>query len=45
MDQILVDESPVVPLYYDRIVRLVQKNVSGLIVDPTNMINLERVKK
>lgn len=45
MDQILVEEAPVVPLYYDRVVRLVQKNVEGLTVDPTNMINLERVRK
>ncbi|MCX6312284.1 MAG: ABC transporter substrate-binding protein [Bacteroidetes bacterium] len=45
MDQILVEESPVIPLYYDRIVRLVQKSVTGLVVDPTNSINLERVRK
>jgi peptide/nickel transport system substrate-binding protein len=45
MDQIIVNESPVIPLYYDRIVRLVQKSVSGLIIDPTNSINLERVRK
>lgn len=45
MEQILVDEAPVVPLYYDRVVRLVQKSVSGLSIDPTNMINLERVRK
>lgn len=45
MDQILIEEAPVVPLYYDRVVRLVQKNVEGLSVDPTNMINLERVRK
>jgi oligopeptide transport system substrate-binding protein len=44
MDQIIVEESPVIPLYYDRIVRLVQKRVSGLYVDPTNTINLERVR-
>lgn len=45
MEQILVEEAPVVPLYYDQVVRLVQKNVEGLSVDPTNMINLERVRK
>lgn len=45
MEQILVEEAPVVPLYYDRVVRLVQKNITGLPVDPTNMINLERVRK
>jgi peptide/nickel transport system substrate-binding protein len=45
MEQILVEEAPVVPLYYDQMVRLVAKNVTGLAVDPMNMINLERVKK
>lgn len=45
MEQILVDEAPVVPLYYDQVVRLVQKRVTGMTIDPTNMINLERVKK
>ncbi len=45
MDQILVNESPVVPLYYDEVVRIVSKNVQDLGIDPTNTINLERVKK
>lgn len=45
MDQIIVDEAPVVPLYYDRVVRLMQKNIEGMLVDPTNSINLERVRK
>lgn len=45
MDQLIVDQSPVVPLYYDRIVRLVKKNIEGLMVDPTNTLNLERVRK
>jgi oligopeptide transport system substrate-binding protein len=45
MDQILVDNAPVVPLYYDRVVRLVSKKVEGLMIDPTNSINLERVRK
>jgi oligopeptide transport system substrate-binding protein len=45
MDQIIVDASPVVPLYYDRVVRLVSRKVEGLAMDPTNTINLERVRK
>lgn len=45
MDQILIEESPVVPLYYDQVVRIVQNNVEGLSVDPTNLLNLERVRK
>jgi oligopeptide transport system substrate-binding protein len=44
MDQLLVDESPVVPLFYDEVVRLVQKNVEGLTVNPTNLLSLERVR-
>lgn len=45
MEQILVEEAPVIPLYYDQVVRLVAKNVGGLSTDPMNLINLERVKK
>jgi len=45
MEQILVEEAPVIPLYYDQVVRLVAKDVNGLAVDPMNLINLERVKK
>lgn len=41
MDQIIIEESPIIPLYYDQIVRLVQKRVAGLLVDPTNTLNLE----
>ncbi|MCA6363567.1 MAG: ABC transporter substrate-binding protein [Bacteroidetes bacterium] len=44
MDQLLVEESPVVPLFYDEVVRLVQKNVDGLTVNPTNLLSLERVR-
>ncbi|MCU0435293.1 MAG: ABC transporter substrate-binding protein [Bacteroidia bacterium] len=43
MDELLVEESPVVPLFYDEVVRLVQKNVQGLTVNPTNLLSLERV--
>lgn len=45
MDAILIAESPVVPLYYDKVVRLVQKNISGLTSNPMNLLNLKRVKK
>jgi oligopeptide transport system substrate-binding protein len=45
MDQILVNESPVIPLYYDEVVRIVSKNVVGLGIDPTNTLSLERVRK
>jgi oligopeptide transport system substrate-binding protein len=45
MDQLIMDEAPVVPLFYDQVVRLVHKNISGLTPNPVNLLNLKRVKK
>jgi oligopeptide transport system substrate-binding protein len=45
MDQILINDAPVVPLYYDQVVRLVHNNISGLTSNPMNMLSLKRVKK
>ncbi|HXC05545.1 MAG TPA: ABC transporter substrate-binding protein, partial [Bacteroidia bacterium] len=45
MERIIVSEAPVVPLYHDRVVRLVQNNITGLNVNAMNMLNLKNVKK
>ena len=45
MDSIIINEAPVVPLYYDMAVRFVNKNVSGLGINPQNFMVLKRVKK
>jgi len=45
MDQIVMNDSPIVPLYYDQAVRLVHTNISGLTSNPMNMLSLKRVKK
>lgn len=45
MDQLLLDNSPVVPLYYDQVVRLVHNNISGLTSNSMNMLSLKKVKK
>jgi len=45
MDSIIVDEAPIVPLFYDMAVRFVNKNVSGLGINPQNFLILKRVKK
>lgn len=45
MDQLIMDEAPVIPLYYDQAVRLVRNNISGMLMDPSNMLQLETVKK
>lgn len=45
MDSIIINEAPVVPLYYDMAVRFVNKKVSGLGINPQNFLVLKRVKK
>jgi ABC-type transport system substrate-binding protein len=45
MDRIIVEESPVIVLYYDEVVRLTQNNVKGMVPNPMNLLKLERVYK
>ncbi|MBF9238134.1 ABC transporter substrate-binding protein [Hymenobacter sp. BT683] len=45
MDRIVVEECPVISLYYDEVVRLTQNNVRGLTPNPMNQLLLERVYK
>ena len=45
MDRILIEESPVIVLYYDQVLRFCQKNISGLTSNPMNLLNLKKVKK
>jgi len=45
MDRILIEEAPVVVLYYDEVLRFSRKNISGLGSNPLNLLNLKHVKK
>ena len=45
MDSLIINEAPIVPLYYDEVVRFSRKNVIGLGINPINLLNLKRVKK
>lgn len=45
MDQIVIEEAPVVPLYYDQIVRFTRPEIENLVVSPTNLHYLKYVKK
>jgi peptide/nickel transport system substrate-binding protein len=45
MDRILIEEAPVVVLYYDEVLRFSRKNISGLSSNPLNLLNLKQVKK
>ncbi|MBR5146559.1 MAG: ABC transporter substrate-binding protein [Bacteroidales bacterium] len=44
MDSLMMAEAPVVILFYDEVLRFVNKDVEGLGSNPTNMLNLKKVK-
>jgi peptide/nickel transport system substrate-binding protein len=41
----IIEDAPVIPLFYDEVIRLVNKRISGLPVNSINMLDLRRVKK
>ncbi|MFT4095384.1 MAG: ABC transporter substrate-binding protein [Niabella sp.] len=41
-DQIAIDDAPVVPLWYDKVIHLVQKNVKGFPPNALNLLELRR---
>ena len=45
LDQMVMDDAPVVPLYYDEGMHIVNKRISGLPVNSLNMIDLRYVTK
>lgn len=45
MDSIIISNAPIVPLYYDQVVRFTQKNIKGLTNNPQNFLVLKRVWK
>lgn len=45
MDRIIVEEAPVVNLYYDEAIKFHPKNIEGLEINPMNLLTLKRVKK
>lgn len=45
MDSLVMSETPIVPLYYDEVVRFTRKNVVNLGINPINMLNLKQVTK
>ena len=45
MDELIMKEFPIVPLYYDEVVRFVQKDVKGMTINPINLLVLKNVYK
>ena len=44
LDAMLMEDAPVVVLYYDKVLRFTGSNVEGLGTNPINMLDLRRVK-
>ena len=44
MEKILVDEMPVIPIYYDEVLRFVSPRIKNLGSNPMNLLRLESVK-
>jgi oligopeptide transport system substrate-binding protein len=44
MDQMMINDAPVVPLWYDEVVRLVHENVQGFNPNGLNRLELRRVR-
>lgn len=45
MDSLIMSKTPVVPLFYDEVVRFTRKEVSGLGINSINLLELKNVKK
>jgi peptide/nickel transport system substrate-binding protein len=45
MDQLVMNDAPIVPLWYDKALHLVQPNITGFTPNGLNMLELRRVKK
>jgi peptide/nickel transport system substrate-binding protein len=45
MEKQVMDDAPVVILYYDQVLRFVQNDIEGLGSDPMNLLTLKRVIK
>ena len=45
MDRLIIEDAPVIPLYYDQVVRLVSHRIHGLGTNAMNLLNLKTVHK
>jgi oligopeptide transport system substrate-binding protein len=45
MDSLVMEDAPVIPLWYDQVIHLVQPNVKGFRPHPLNLLDLRRVRK
>jgi peptide/nickel transport system substrate-binding protein len=44
-DQLIINDAPIIPLWYDKVIRLVQPNVKNFKTNALNLLELRSVKK
>ncbi|MEZ4802468.1 MAG: ABC transporter substrate-binding protein [Gelidibacter sp.] len=45
MDSLVMQKTPVVVMFYDEVLRFTRKNISGLGINPINLMDLKKVRK
>jgi len=45
LDSLVMSQAPIVPLYYDEVVRFTRKNISGMQINALNLLDLRTVRK
>lgn len=45
LDKMIMEEAPIVVLFYDQVLRFVQNNIEGMESDPMNLLTLKKIKK
>ena len=45
MDSLIMKKSIIIPLFYDEVIRFTRKNLNGMQINATNLLDLRYVKK
>ena len=45
MDSLIMHSAPIIPLYYDQVIRFISKDVKGLGINPIDLLDLRYVTK
>ena len=45
MDSLVISFYPIIPMYYDQVIRFIQKDIKGMQINPINLLILKNVDK
>ena len=45
MDSLVLSDFPIIPLYYDQVVRFLQKDIIGMEINPIKSFNIKKCEK